>query len=230
MKKLFLSVAVLALSAGSLFSQTIDEIVAKHINAIGGADKLKAVRSLVMESTIKVQGLEMENQTSIIINHAVRNESTIMGNSLVQAFDGAMAWENTPVMMGGSGQPKKMADELAGTVINQADPFALLDYAAKGTTLELLATEEGGYHFKITPKAGSVFEIWIDANTHLVNKQKSFQNGQEVMIAFSNFAETGGIKFATHMDVMAGMISIDTKSVKLNSSLDRSIFKMPALK
>lgn len=230
MKKLFLSVAVLALSVCSLFAQTIDEIVAKHINAVGGADKLKAVKSLAMESTIKVQGLEMENQTSIIINGAVRSESAVMGNTLVQAFDGAMAWENTPVMMGGSGQPQKMADEMAGTVINQADPFPLLDYAAKGTTLELLAPEEGSFHFKITPKAGSVFEIWIDSNTHLVTKQKSFQNSQEIMILFSNFAETDGIKFAMHMEVMAGMIRVDTKSVKLNSSIDRSIFKMPTIK
>jgi hypothetical protein len=153
-----------------------------------------------------------------------------MGNALVQAFDGAMAWENTPIVMGGSGQPQKMADEVAGTVINQADPFPFLDYAVKGTTLELLADEAGSYHFKITPKAGSLFEIWIDSNTHLVNKQKFLQNGQEIVIVFSNFAETDGIKFAMHMEVMAGMISIDTKSVKINSSIDRSIFKMPTVK
>ena len=230
MKNVIISVAVLALSICSLSAQTIDQIVANHLNALGGETKLKEVKSVVMENTIKVQALEMVNQTSIVVNNAVRSESKIMGNNLVQAFDGSTAWENTPVMMGGSGQSQVMAKEMAGSVINQADPFPLLNYAAKGTKLELLDTENSNYHLKITPKMGGEFEIWIDTETNLAVKQKSMQNGQEIEIVFSNYAEIEGINFALRMETMGGMITVDTKSIKLNSTIDESIFKMPIVK
>lgn len=230
MKKLILSFSIFTLALGTVAAQSIDEIVAKHLNALGGEAKLKEVKSVEMANTIKVQGLEMVNQTNIVVNSAVRSESTVMGNTLVQAFDGTMAWENTPIMMGGSGKPQVMADESAGAIINQADPFPLLDYAKKGTKLEFLGTENAYFHLKMTPKMGAESEIWINAKTGLVSKLKSFQNGQDAEIEFSNYAQIEGITFALHMETMAGMIKIDTKSVKLNGSIDPSIFRMPILK
>ncbi len=230
MKKLILSFSIFTLALGTVAAQSIDEIVAKHLNALGGEAKLKEVKSVEMANTIKVQGLEMLNQTNIVVNSAVRSESSVMGNTLVQAFDGTMAWENTPIMMGGSGKPQVMADESAGAIINQADPFPLLDYAKKGTKLELLATENAYFHLKMTPKMGAESEIWINSKTGLVSKLKSFQNGQDVEIEFSNYTQIEGITFALHMETMAGMIKIDTKSVKLNGSIDPSIFRMPILK
>lgn len=230
MKNVIISFAVLALSICSVSGQTIDEIVTNHLNALGGESKLKLVKSIFMESTIKVQSLEMANQTSILVNNAVRSESKIMGNNLIQAFDGKIVWENTPVMMGGSGQPQLMANETAGSVINQADPFPLLTCAAKSTKLELLDSENSNYHMKIIPKIGGEFEIWIDAKTNLVKRQKFMQNGQEIEIFFSNYIEIEGITFALHMETMGGMIIIDTKLVKLNNPIDESIFKMPIVK
>lgn len=230
MKKIFLSVAVIALSICSLSAQTLDQIVVNHLKAIGGEAKLKEVKSVEMENAIKVQGLEMVNLTSIVINSAVRSESKVMGNTLVQAFDGSTAWENTPIMMGGSGKPQLMADEMAGTVINQADPFPLLDYVKKGTKLELLDSENGNFHLRIAPKIGAESELWLNAKTGLVSKLKTFQNGQDVEIVFSNYTEIEGINFALHMEIMGGMITINTKSVKLNNTIDASIFKMPIVK
>ncbi len=230
MKKIFLSVAVLAFSILSLSAQSIDEIVAQHLNALGGIPKLQELKTVIMENQIKVQGLEMINKTSIVVNHAVRSESIIMNNKLLQAFDGKEAWENTPIMMGGSGQPQLMAENMAGSVINQSDPFPLLGYSKKGTKVELIATKNDYFHLKMTPKIGVESDIWIDSKTGLVSKLKSFQNGQDVEIVFSNYVEIEGITFATHMEIMGGMVTIDTKSVQINSNIDESIFKMPVLK
>ena len=45
----------------SSFAQTVDEIVDKHISAMGGMDKLKGVNTLVVERTIAVQSMEIPN-------------------------------------------------------------------------------------------------------------------------------------------------------------------------
>jgi outer membrane lipoprotein-sorting protein len=234
MKKTILSVAVLVLSIGTLSAQSVDEIVTKNLNAIGGVAKLREVKSVIMEISIKVQSLEIENLTAILVGKAMRSDSKIMGNNMVQAFDGTRAWAITPIMMGGTGEPQVMSEEMSKTVITQIDPFPLLDYLKKGTKLELLASEKvkdkDAYHLKISPKDGTESEIWIDVSSGLMSKLKTVQNGQEVEIFISNYTEIEGINFAMSMETsnpMAGIITIDTKTIKLNIAIDELIFKMP---
>ena len=237
MKKIILSVAVLALSFGTLLAQSVDEIIAKNISAMGGVAKLHGVKSVVMETTIKLQGLEIENLTTILVGKAVRSDSKIMGNDLVQAFDGTTPWSITPTLMGGNGEPQVMSAEMSKSVISQADPFPLLDYTKKGTRVELLASEKvkdkEAHHVKITTKDGAESEVWIDVTSSLVSKSKSMQNGQEVEVFYSNYTVIEGINFAMSMETsnpMAGIINIDTKTVKLNPVINESIFRMPTAK
>ena len=234
MKKIILPVAILVLSFGTLLAQSADEIVTKHLNAAGGVAKLHEVKSLVMETSIKVQGLEIENLTTILVGKAIRSDSKIMGNNMVQAFDGTTSWAITPTMMGGTGEPQLMSEEMSKTVTTQIDPFPLLDYLKKGTKLELLASEKvkdkDAYHLKVSTKDGAESEIWIDVSSGLMSKLKTVQNGQEVEVVFSNYQEIEGINFSMSMETSnptAGIITIDTKTVKLNTAIDELIFKMP---
>ncbi len=237
MKKIILSAAILVLSVGTLLAQSVDEIVAKNLKATGGVEKLHEVKSLIMENTVKVQGLEIENLTTILVGKAMKSDSKIMGNNLVQAFDGTTAWAITPVIMGGNGEPQVMPEEMSKSVINQVDPFPLLDYVKKGTGIVLLAPEKvkdkDAYHLKISPKVGAESEIWIDVATGLISKLKTVQNGQEVELFFLNYKEIEGINFAVSSETsnpMAGTVSIETKTVKLNNPIDEVIFKMPIAK
>ncbi|HEY4325085.1 MAG TPA: hypothetical protein VGN20_13900 [Mucilaginibacter sp.] len=237
MKKIILSAAVLVLSVGTLLAQSVNEIVTKNLNAIGGIAKLHEVRTLIMENTVKVQGLEIQNVTTVLVGKAVKSDSKIMGNSLVQAFDGTTAWAITPIIMGGNGEAQVLSEEMSKSVINQADPFPLLDYAKKGTVLALLAPEKvkdkDNYHLKISPKGGAESEIWIDVATGLISKLKTTQNGQEVELFFLKYKEIEGINFAMSSETstpMAGTVSIESKTVKVNNVIDEGIFKMPAAK
>jgi len=236
MKKIIFSVAVLTLSIGTISAQSVDEIVAKNLNAIGGVSKLLEVKSVIMENTIKVQRLEIENLTTVLVGKAMRSDSKIMGNNMVQAFDGTTSWEITPVMIGGTGEPQLMSEELAKSVISQIDPFPLLDYVKKGTRLELLASEKvkdkDVYHLKLSPKTGAESEIWIDVTSGLLLKLRKVENGRQVEVLFLKYTEIEGITFATSMETSnpIGIISIDTKIVKLNIAIDELIFKMPITK
>ncbi|WP_457818024.1 hypothetical protein, partial [Staphylococcus aureus] len=57
MKKLFLSASLLLALGFSVSAQTADEIIAKYITAIGGADKWRQIKSLKIEGQAEVQGL-----------------------------------------------------------------------------------------------------------------------------------------------------------------------------
>jgi hypothetical protein len=228
----------LAIACSTIASaQSIDEIVAKYIKASGGAEKLRAVKSIVTQNTISVQGLELENKTYVVTHKNIRSETVLMGNQMVQAFDGSKAWQLVPTMMGGTNEPAEMTAAAAKSLLAQMDPFPLLDYGAKNTKLEWLGTEQvkgqATWHLKMTTKDSLVSELWIDTTNGFLRKLKNIQEGMPNEIVFSGEREQEGIFFATQMDInnaAAGNITIATKSIAVNPAIDATIFQFPTKK
>lgn len=69
MKKIVFLLALLVATVGISLAQTADEILAKSVQARGGADKLKTLKSLRIESTTSVMGMEMASKS--VINSAL---------------------------------------------------------------------------------------------------------------------------------------------------------------
>jgi hypothetical protein len=228
----------LAIACSTIASaQTIDEIVAKYIKASGGAEKLRTVQSIVTQNAISVQGIELENKTYVVAHKHIRSESVLMGNQMVQAFDGSKAWQIVPVMMGGTNEPAEMSATATKSLLAQMDPFPLLDYNLKKTKLEYLGTGQvkgqTSWHLKMTTKDSSVSELWIDASNGFLRKLKNTQDGMPNEIVLSAEREQDGIFFATHMEInnpAAGSITIETKSILVNTAIDTTIFRFPAKK
>ncbi|RYU97447.1 outer membrane lipoprotein-sorting protein [Emticicia agri] len=233
MNKIFATTVAAFISVSS-FAQTVDEIVDKHIAAIGGADKLKSVNSIVTETSLSVNGMDIPMVNTVLVNKALRSESTVMGNSMVTVIDGTSGWMIRPTMMGGTGEPENLPADQLKQQMGQLDPFGpLFNYKEKGNKVELVGTEKvdkkDNYHLKITTKDGDVVDQYIDANTFLVTKSKASRNGQEAEISFSDYKTVDGIKIAHAMDISSqmGNIAFITNKVKINGSVDEKIFKKP---
>ena len=86
----------------------------------------------------------------------------------------------------GGDEPQKMPDDEAKAFVERADiDGPLVDYKAKGSTVELQGTEDvsgsPAYKLKITTKSGSVQYLFVDAKTFLDSKTMltQTQGGQE---------------------------------------------------
>ncbi|MCY7358648.1 MAG: outer membrane lipoprotein-sorting protein [Rudanella sp.] len=233
--KLVATTLALFMSVGA-FAQTVDEIVDKHVAAMGGMDKLSAVKTLAREQSISVQGMEIPTKSIVVVGKSMRSESTIMGNAMIQVVDGTTGWKVTPAMMQGTGEPEDMTAEELKQSLSQLDPFgALVNYKDKGSKVELVGKEKVGkddaYHLKVTTKDGQVIDEFLDANTYLVSKVKATTNGQVGEIAFSDYKETEGIKFANTMEMespQAGTLTFITNKITINGPVDETVFKKPA--
>src|SRR6185503_9024911 len=142
LRKMLLGLAVLALPGPLASAQTVDEVIAKHLEARGGLEKLKAVKTIRMTGKMTM-GPGMEAPISLELKRpsSIRMEFTIQGNVGVQAYDGKNGWAINP--FGGKEDPEPLSADDLKEIEEQADRDGpLVDYKAKGNTVELVGKEK----------------------------------------------------------------------------------------
>jgi hypothetical protein len=233
---------VMATSAAS-FAQTADEIVAKHIEAIGGAEKWKTIKGVEMNMKTSMQGMDIDIKSTVLVGKSLISVVSVMGQEIITAVDGETGWMQRPAMMGGTGEPEDMPGALIKETRKQLEMGgALLSYKEKGATLELVGKEklDGAdvYHLKVTEKNGEVTNYFLSTSTYYTLKTSGkvkFQ-GQEVDtdVSYSNFKQVDGLVFPFTREQpnpqMGGIMTVETDSIKLNPTIDESIFKKPGKK
>lgn len=185
------------LAAGAMDA---DELIAKHLKAVGGVEKLKSVRSMRATGTVQVMGMEMPFTTVQKRPHKMRIDSSMMGSAFVQAFDGENGWMINP--MTGSPDPQDMPETAEKLFRLEADMDGLLvDYADKGFTVEYVGEDEVEgtpvYHLKLDTHNDVEFDMYFDTEYFLLIKQVRTFTVDESTVSqenyFGNFEEVDGI-------------------------------------
>jgi outer membrane lipoprotein-sorting protein len=232
-----------ALSASTLSAapaDTVDEIVSKHIAAMGGAEKIRAIRTSKMTGKMVVGGGQTEAR---MVTYTSRPKQTrmdvdIQGQKIVQAFDGTTSWTINPGS--GSNDPQRAPADESRAAATDADPDGspLLDYKAKGTTIELLGKEEvegaPAHKLKVTLKSGTVSTIFIDEKTFLTSKimAKRKQMGQEIEVENypRKYKAVDGVQMPFSTETKVGgrsMVQIVVEQVETNIPIDAKMFAFP---
>jgi len=218
---------------------TVDEIVAKYLEAIGGRDKLKAIQSMKMTGKMVMgQGMEAPFTLEMKRPKGVRMDFTFQGMTASSAFDGEKGWRVIPFQ--GRTDPEPLSADEIKQVKDQADiDGPLVDYKDKGSTVDLVGREsvEGAdtYHLKITNKDGDVRNMYLHADEFLPIKEtmKRTLHGNEMELETSvgEYKDVGGLKFPHSVETKAkGMPTgqaMVIEKIELNVPVDSSRFQMP---
>ena len=219
---------------------TVDQIVQKHTEALGGADKLKAIQTVKATGKASLMGGQLETPVVMQAKRptSVRMEMTIQGKSFVQAFDGTTAWTINPY--GASPDPQKSGEEDTKAARDDADFIdgALVEYKAKGNTVELLGKEDAdgtqAYKLKVTKKSGTVEYDYLDAQTFLPLKSTGTrkQMGQEFDFESrpSNFKPVNGVLMPFSLEQKVSgkpMMQLTLEKIEANVPMDDSLFRLP---
>jgi hypothetical protein len=176
------------------------EIADKNVAARGGLQAWRAVQTMKMEGEIGIGGNQRatlsvsvptkngessilpkrpaeEMQVPFVMELArprrVRFELQFNGQTAVQVFDGTNGWKLRPFLNRREVEPYT-PEELKEAATQTELDGPLVDYAAKGTRIELVGTEKveerDTYKLKLTKKDGDSIHVWIDAETFLEAK------------------------------------------------------------
>jgi outer membrane lipoprotein-sorting protein len=175
-------------------------IVDRNVGARGGLQAWRAVQTMSMEGklgaggnqrvalpvpvpsrnpsqTILPQRPAQEVQLPFVMElkrpRKMRIQLTFNGQTAVQVFDGSNGWKLRPFLNRRVVEPYT-ADEMQSESIQSDLDGPLVDYASKGTRIDLAGMEKvedrDTYKLKLTLKSGQSIHVWIDAQTFLEAK------------------------------------------------------------
>jgi len=241
-KKTLLACAAAAALALPAAAQTVDEIIAKNVEARGGIKTLKAANTVRMAGRMTVgPGLEAPFVLEQKRPNRMRLDITFQGMTGTQAYDGGSAWMVMPFM--GKKDPEKVPDEDAQAFAEQADfDGVLVDYKDKGHAVDLIGKEpvEGSeaYKLKVTMKDGAIRYIYIDAEAYLEIKTEGKRKirGSEVEgeSSIGDYKEVAGMMMPHAVESGAKgspqkqKLTID--KIEVNVPIDDTRFVMPEVK
>jgi hypothetical protein len=175
-------------------------IVDRNVAARGGLQAWRAVQTMSMEGKLGAGGNQRatlpvrpqgptpslneipqrpvnETQLPFVMElkrpRKMRVELVFKGQTAIQVFDGANGWKLRPFLNRRVVEPYTEAEMKSAAM--QADlDGPLVDYAAKGTQIELDGVEKvedrDTYKLKLTMKNGQSIHVWIDAQSFLETK------------------------------------------------------------
>ncbi len=177
--RFFLRWAVAVIAIGSACAQetlSIDQIVARHAQALGGLDKIHALKSLVIRGMYH-EGGPIPDGTPIVARnymafmrpyYQVIGDPAIADPDLREGFDGS-SWE----YYGDPGIVMRTVGAAAAATRHTAEFLhdSLIDYAEKGTRLQLQGTERidnrDCYRILVTLSDGFEKVDFVDRETFL---------------------------------------------------------------
>ncbi len=240
MKKLF-TVLLFSMMVTFAWSQTVDDILGKYFENAGGMQKMKDMKTLIMKGKMSMPQGNLTMETFRKAPNKIIQTIDLMGQKMIQAYDGQTAWMINP--MAGGTKPQKVPAEQAGSMLEQAeleDPF--IDYAKKGyeVTYEGTGDVEGVkcYILKLTRNKGkgdaeSVASYYLDSDTYLplLLKQKTNAGAMgmvEVDAYLSDYRDAGdGIMMPFSMEQKMGgqtMATIKYDLIEINKEIADDIF------
>jgi len=203
-------------------------VVDKYLSAIGGREKLTAVKDLEIVASADVQGQNVIETKRFLLPDAAMMDIELpdMKMHVVHLTVG-----KDSVILTQGGQSPALDETTKKELRENANPFPELNFFKEGYTTELTSIKnlEGtdAYEVKVTGPAGRVHLYYYSVETGLRIREVKHTSQGETSTEFGDYREVSGIKFPWHIDDNQGQVDLDMKvtSVKVNSGLTAADMK-----
>ena len=238
MKRIIVS-ACLLVTAAFVKAQTVDDIITKYADAMGGKDKLNSIQSMHMTGVATMQnGNEITTEIWRVSGKLYRRFTNFGMGSSTTLITGQGGWQ-TNFRNGGAFEP--MEEQQRNNQLYEMDCAGpLVDYAAKGHKAELLGKEtiDGKECFKIklTTKEGRELTYFIDAASNYIDRLSYKGRGRgpggggeeiEIAVNYSNYDKTPEGYIFAFSQTMGGNFggTMTFEKIEVNPKVDDKLYK-----
>jgi len=222
-------------------SLSLDEIVERNTDAMGGRAAIEAVQSVEIDLHIKDPSFEVDGTYYAARPGKMRIDVSAGGKHVItEAFDGQSGWERE-----GKGEQKAASEKGTAALRHGVELpgklFGLHELEARGHKMKSIGREQidgiSYYVLQLVLNDGYTVSFYIDPNSWLVTRRRDIRplhvdvDPTPTMIeqVSSDFREVSGVKFpfaTTETDLNTGKLleSTTTKSVKVSASLPTTFF------
>jgi len=201
--------SLITLCAGSLFAQTVDEIMSRHTKALGGIDKISAVKTLKVSGTVQRGGgrrtANLDFTRYIKMPNKVRNEVEVRRFVIMQGFDGTQGWSSRPDRDGGVRRHVIKGAALQAVVQSAHLVAPLLKMQENGMVFTFEGEEKldgaNVYKLKGMRKNGGWIFAFLDSESLMEVKREMVRtnaDGKEIKTKalFGDYKPVGGVMIA----------------------------------
>lgn len=218
---------------------TVDAILAKHVEAVGGKEAMEKIHSRLVQ--FKIESETIGNGEGEVLNQApdCQRSHIDLGSAGIidEGFDGTVAWAKNPW----EGLRIKTGDELdkvrRDVRFNRELKFKSLypDLACKGSEK---VDDEDAWLLESKPSASSKEKFWFSAKTGLLLREDSEFQGPQGVVKVSTFPRDykaydglkvpGALKMKISTAGQEFEFTMKFLSVKHNVPIDEAKFAKPA--
>jgi hypothetical protein len=218
------------------------QVVERNVKARGGLEAWRAVNALKFTGEMDAGGkadAKVPFALAMKRPHKSRLEITFAGQNAIQAYDGERGWKIRPFLNRDDVEPFTPAEARSAASWAELDG-PLVDYARKGTRVELSGTEqvEGKktYKLELTSKDGNQRTLWVDAVTFLDVKisgepRKMDGRPHEVAIFYRDYRTVDGLQVPHVLETVVkgvkGSHKMSIRAVSVNPPLEDALFAKP---
>jgi len=206
----------------------VDNPLERWAKAVGGSDKMAALKSIYREETIQYGAYEGTVKVWHTADGKYRKEEQVASYSLVETFDGANGFVRQ-----GDGPPHQMTGaELTLATSKRfsnsnAMLFAFFPERSRGTV-----AIEGDNTIVLKPEGGVEWRAMLDPQTSLPKTMVHKEGEQTITVTFDTYETVNGINFEKELhrsasDPSRGAVIRFTKTI-INPATDASLFSIAA--
>src|SRR5215813_12276065 len=215
---------VISLLLGSAYPA--DNPIARWENAVGGRDKVAAIKAVYREATVELGNYQGTIKVWHTAEGKYRKEEQIATFSTIETFDGV----NGSVQQG-AGEPRKMTPgEVQQTISKRFANSNAMFFAFFPERRFGNVAIEGDNVVALKAEGGIEWRVTLDPETSLPRTMVHVEGERTITVTFDSYETVDGVKFEKEMhrsagDPRMGAVIHFTKTV-INPPLDQSLFSM----
>jgi hypothetical protein len=228
---------------GTAQAITVEELIAKNIEARGGLAALQAIKSVKTTGKLNFSGgdfsIELGFNALQERDAKLRTEASLQGLTQVSAYDGKEGWSIQPFQ--GRRDPERMsAEDVKGMQVEADLDGPLVNWQAKGHQVSYLGMEDvdgtEAHKIKISLKNGDTQYRYLDPDYFLeirvVNQMTRRGIESEMETDLGNYEKVGGVywPFSTESGPKGGRRGqkVTIEKAEVNVEIDDALFAFPA--